>query len=357
MNRSLLAKSSLAGLGGLVALVAPACTPTLEDRTSIVDAPRVLAIRATPAEALPNQLVHLEALYADASGALTVAPLDWTYCLARKPLAELGPVARECLDATSADQLVLGSGRFVDGRVPRDVCQRFGPNPPPAMVGEPSGRPVDPDVTGGYYQPTVAFRTDDPSIDPSIAQLRVLCGLASAPASVVAEFNQRYHANANPNIASLSVVRSGTTIPVPEDGAGAPATLTVGETVELSLAWPSCPETGVCGDGICSSDETRTSCASDCTTPVGCGGGETYVVYDPSSLALSERREALRVAWFSSAGTLDESRTGKDGDDRTTSSENLFTAPATVGDLVLFVVLRDERGGADYRGYRFTVSP
>lgn len=341
----------------VVTTFALGCADPLADATSRVDAPRVLAVRATPAEPLPNQMVRLEALFADASGALTVAPLAWTFCTTRKPLAELGPIARECLDPASSGQVALGSGLAVDGRVPRDVCQLFGPNPPPAMAGQPNGRPVDPDATGGYYQPTIAFRTDDPSIDATVAQLRVSCGLASAPTEAVTAFNQRYHRNENPRIDALVLDPEGAAIGVPEDGAANAPTVSAGQPLSLAVTWPSCPEVSVCGDGICGADETRTSCAADCTTPVGCRGAESYVAYDAASATLQVRREAIRVAWYSTAGELAEPRTGTASDDASTSSANTLTAPSVPGDFRVFVVLRDERGGADFRTYRFTVAP
>lgn len=333
------------------------CADPLADTTSRVDAPRVLAIRTTPAEALPNQLVHLEALYADATGALAIAPIRQTFCTARKPLAELGPVSRECLDPESDELVLLGDGREVDGRLPREVCQLFGPNPPAAQPGEPNGRPVDPDATGGYYQPVLVFRTDDPTLDPTVSAVRVLCGLASAPTDAVTEFNTRYRRNENPTFDAVELLEGGVTVAVPEDGAGVPPRVMAGSSVSFTVRWPACPTTDVCGDGICSIDETRTSCVADCTTPVGCGGSERYLVYDSAVRELSVRREAMRVAWYATRGAWDVPRTGRASDDPERGSDNVFVAPSEAGEVVIYLVLRDDRGGTAFAAHRLDVVP
>lgn len=346
-------------LVSMAALAAQACVPTLDDPTSRVTEPRILAIRAVPAEAAPNQNVQLTALYADASGTLSMGPLSWTYCTTRKPLAELGPVARACFDATSMGQVAIGTGLTVSGRLPRDACRLFGPNPPPAVQGEPNGRPVDPDPTGGYYQPTIAFRTDATDGDPTLAQVRIACSLANAPSDVTIEYGQRYRRNANPTISSLVLLQGGNSTPVPTDGAGAPPTIHVNESVRLEVAWPDCPTDGVCGDGICGDDESSTSCAGDCvgSNPPTCNGAETYVRFDSTSLALVRARESMHVTWYGNRGSFETARTGRAGDDLVNASDVGFTAPASAGDVVVWVVVRDERGGTEFSAHRITVVP
>lgn len=332
-----------------------ACASSLDDPTPRVDVPRVLAISAEPAEPLPNTSTRLTALFADASGELSVAPLDWTYCIARKPLAELGPVSRTCFDKSVTEaHVAIGTGRSVAGRIPRESCRLFGPNPPPAMPGEPNQRPVDPDVTGGYYQPVIAFRTDG-ARDPTLAQVRVMCDVSNGTPQAIVEFGLRYRANVNPSIASLTHVEAGTTIA--EVGVGPATTVAPGTTATLELAWPSCPENGVCGDAICSDDETYETCPDDCTDPVGCDGAETYVLVDPIDGTLVRRREAISVTWYATAGTFDVARSGRAGDDTATSTTNQLTFPNQPGDVSAWAVIRDERGGTSFRGYRFTVAP
>src|SRR5262249_46392906 len=82
---------------GLGARLLFGCVPDVEDSDTRVSAPRVLAVRAEPPEAEPRAKVKLSALYADHTGTLSEGKLDWALCLARKSLAELGPISRACL--------------------------------------------------------------------------------------------------------------------------------------------------------------------------------------------------------------------------------------------------------------------
>ena len=85
--------STLLGLALLAA-----CIPDLPRDQGLVTAPRVLAVRAVPAEAPPGARVELSALVAGAPA----DGLEWALCVARKPLTELGPVAQECIDGFAA---------------------------------------------------------------------------------------------------------------------------------------------------------------------------------------------------------------------------------------------------------------
>ena len=325
-------------------LLVVGCADVLPDETPYVDAPRVLAVQAAPAEVAAGEVTHLTALYADASGALTEGDVDWALCLATKPLAELGPVNEGCLDPASPDLSLIGSGLEVDATLPVDACSLFGPNPPPAEDGSSGGRPTDPDVTGGYYQPALGF-VDGGAADTMLAPLRIRCGLANVSQETYVAWNLGYHSNENPAVTSFTV-----------DGADAGSTTVApGATVALGAGWADCPADPVCGDGVCSAGEDQTSCAEDCATPVGCGGAESYVVYDGETL--NTRREAISAAWFTTGGGLAEARNGQDGDDTSAAVSNTWTAPESAGDVWLGVVLRDERGGVGYAGYHVTVGP
>ncbi len=338
----------------LIALLA-GCASALVDDTPYVVTPRVLAVRAEPAEVEPGDDVRLVSLYADASGALATAPVDWAFCTALKPLAELGPVAPSCLDAASPDLIPIGSGLDVSGVLPADACSRFGPNPPPPAEGEAAGRPTDPDVTGGYYQPAVGFPEDESGI--TLVSPRVRCGLANVAQETYVAWNQRYHSNENPTVEALFLARGGETVEVPADSDGAPPAVAPGEDVTLSVSWPVCSDVGTCGDGVCSVDEDLGTCAEDCANPVGCGGAETYLLYDPDTQALGTRREAVSATWFATGGTFDEARNGRAGDEVENGVENGWQAPEDAGEVWIGVVLRDERGGVAFGGYRLAVSP
>lgn len=311
--------------------------PEFADDLSLVEAPRVLAVSASPAEAEPGAAVTLTALVADASGTVSAAPLDWSLCRARRPLAELGPVARACLEGQADAVLAVGAGPTVEARVPDDVCRRFGPDPPPTAAGQAAGRPVDPDGSGGYYQPVLVDAPDDAL---ALFQLRVRCGAAGATQAEAAELRRRYRVNTNPEIVGVEVA---------EQGVDDALLVAAGEEVVLVIRWPDCPAEPRCGDGLCTLDEDIDACAVDCTDPRGCGGAETYLRFDPEALALTSAREAMRVAWYATAGGFATTHTGRAADDTGATSTNTWTAPAEPGPATIWIVVRDERGGASWR--------
>lgn len=336
-------------------LIVPACAPVLDDDTPYVSSPRVLAVRVDPPEVVAGAEVHLTALYADATGALGAAPLDWAFCGASRPLAELGPVAGACLDPSSEALLPIGAGLETVGTVPADACSLFGPNPPPPVDGAPGGRPVDPDVTGGFYQPALGFDTTSGSA--TFVPVRVRCGLANVSQETYIAWNSSYRSNESPSVASVSLVRADGEQVLSTEGAAPPPEVGPGEVLTVRISWPDCPEIGVCGDGVCSSDEDVSACAEDCTTPRGCDGAETYVVYQPDDATLHTRREGLSATWFATGGTLDDARNGREGTDTTTTLDNGWTAPERAGEVWIAVALRDERGGVSFASFRVRVAP
>jgi hypothetical protein len=352
-------RAALAALVLAVGATTAACIPELADGASRVDAPRVLAVRAEPAEAAPGRPVTYTALYADATGELAEAPVDWAYCLLRKPLSELGPVNRGCFVATDEDALApLGTGLSAMGMLPRDGCRLFGPTPPPPRDGEPVGRPVDPDATGGFYQPVRLLVRDDSGAEAyTLFEHRITCGAAGTTQEQALELTRRGRPNANPVPAPLLLARGGEVLELRGDDTAPPVEVAAGETVRLGTAWPDCPEVGVCGDGVCSADEDRARCLADCRTPAGCGGAEHYVAFDPLRRAVVLQRESIRVAWLATAGVFTEERTGREPDDRGRDSENTWTAPDVPGDVSLWVVLRDDRGGTAWQRHRIRVVP
>lgn len=319
----------------IACLVASACAPELEVDLSRIDRPRVIALIASPAEAEPGESVTLRALVATPTGSDAQAELDWALCLARRPLAELGPVAPACLDPNAGPEQLTALGRAseVTAELPSDACRRFGSEPPASEPGEPTGRVVDPDATGGYFQPILARPRGDEG-EPgelAIVGVRLACGLAGATAAQSAEHTARYQRNVAPRVVEFGL-REG------------PSIVAAGERVELRVSWADCPSTPQCGDGLCSLDEAAT-CNEDCTTLAGCEGAETHVFFDPLALSLATRREAIGVTWYASAGELDEARTGRASDDELAFADNGWVAPDEPGPVYLWVVLRDDRGG------------
>lgn len=278
---------------GLLALAA--CDEGLDQRLAILHGPRVLAVIAEPAEAKPRAKVMFHAVIASPDGPVTASP-SWAFCAAPKPPTEDNAVSDGCI---GEDQLLaLGTGPTAMGTLPADGCLRFGPDVPPGM----DFRPRDPDATGGYYQP-VRVALDDLL---AFGLTRITCKLGRAPAEVAFDYDQRYVANENPVLEPMVLDQ------VPAD-----------RDVTLRATW---------------------SAAS----------AESYLYFDPAAQALVERREAMRVSWFATGGSLavDASAVGET-DEATEVSTTWHTPPA--GAAWIWMVLRDSRGGIATRAYSVTV--
>jgi hypothetical protein len=313
----------------LAALVAPAlagCVPEFDDTESLIDERRIIALPATPAEVdlrrvgVPGDIT-LEAVVADRldRGEPNVV---WTLCTDRKPLSELGPVSERCLAGPDLPEdvgIVLGRGATISATVPENACQLFGPERPDPEPGKPAGRPVDPDATGGFYQPVLAW------LDGKVvlSGIRINCGLLHVPPEISTDYAARYSLNENPVIDRLEFLGGDGSVAASVENGG-DATLQAGGTYTIRAMWAACPSTS-------SSDEP------------GCTGAESYVVYDPATFVLDEKSEALVVAWYATDGRFDSERTGpKTGGGP--GSENRFSAPSG-GAVRLWAVLRDDRGG------------
>ncbi|HTM43557.1 MAG TPA: hypothetical protein VL137_01305, partial [Polyangiaceae bacterium] len=98
---------------GFGACVLPACRPDIEGGASLIDSPRVLAIRSQPAEARPDDMVSWSALFVGPNGDEDPANLDWALCLERKPLAVAGEISSNCLLPRGKALLDLGDGTTV----------------------------------------------------------------------------------------------------------------------------------------------------------------------------------------------------------------------------------------------------
>lgn len=260
------------------------CENALDQRLDLVDAPRVLAVVSDPAEAKPGAMVTLSALVASPTGPVTAAPA-WALCTAPKAPTEDNAVATGCI---GTDQLVpLGTAPTATATIPTDACQLFGPDVPPGGY-----RPRDPDPTGGYYQPV---RADAGDAGLAFGFARITCNLPSAPGDVAHEYQMSYVANANPVLHPLVV-----------------GDVTAGSDVTITASWDD---------------------------------PETYLYYDPRNQTLVTRREAMRVSWFATGGSLPVDATAVGEDDPATSVSTTWHAPAAAGPAWLWVVLRDSRGG------------
>lgn len=329
-----------------------ACVPTFDDNLPLVDKPTLIAIQAEPAEAAPGKDVQLSALVATPDPSGPTPKLSWGLCTARKPLTELGPVNPVCIQApTNAEKDIvdLGGGTAVKATLPMDACRLFGPSLPEPMNGEPAGRPVDPDPTGGFYQPVSVTLLD--SAVTSMGSVRIFCPPSGLDQEQAAQFNANYRNNQSPSIAQLSArTDSGEILPIPDE----PEALSVSanQVLNLQASWHPCPHTAACGDGVCGAGEDRSNCADDCTNPKGCTGAEDYAWFNPDSRVVQQRHESIRVSWFSTAGHFQDAVTGRDESefDQTTTA-GVWTAPASGGELRVWAVIRDSRGGQSFRSF------
>lgn len=338
-------------VAGAIAAIAGACSPNLDDTTSLVTAPTVLAVQSSPAEAAATTPVTYTALVVDSSGDVRSLPVQWSYCNERNPLSNLGPVATQCTEPGNSALQLIGVGSSASAAIPARACTNFGPNPPPATKGQPAGRPVDPDTTGGYYQPVSVFLPGSSGTQILVYEMRLSCGFAGANEDAQGDLQAHYHLNENPAVASL--ISNGSALAL--DTSGKTNQVAVGAKVPLEVAWPTCPLTDVCGDGICGPDESVMSCAKDCKTPRGCAGAERFVNFDLGSQAVLDQRESIQVSWYATAGSFDNDSTGRVSTDTAVTSDNDWQAPSQAGTVHLWVVLDDARGGVGWAGYTIEV--
>jgi hypothetical protein len=270
-----------------------ACQPDFAAPLSLVDGPRLLAVRAEPPEAATGDVVTLTPLVAAPDGTVLMPALRWSLCLEPKATSENGAVSPACL-ADGGTTALAGPTL----RLPADGCRLFGPDVPPPLAGQPPTAPRAPDATGGYYQP---LRADLDGAPSGIVLERLRCAPAGASLELARAFQQQYTPNQNPQLTPLITTRDG-------------------RTITLSAGWTA-------------------------------SSAESYPVIDTLSQTLVLQREALTVSWYVSAGTLRDGRTGRSADDAALETSNRWTAPADAGTVHLWLVLRDSRGGVDFASY------
>jgi hypothetical protein len=343
----------------LLAGAAAACQPEFDDRQSFVGAIRVLGVRSEPPEAAPGTTIQYSALVGDTTGTKTDVPLEWAYCTLPKPVSETNDINVQCFSTGDFILPFMSTGESVSADIPatpENACNQFGPDLP-SIPGQPPGRPADPDSTGGYYQPIRLAVNRGDHYDFTVAETRLVCNLPGATAEVLLAFQKRYKPNQNPELESLvASTAAGDVTLSTEDLGDSGLVVAGGAAVPFTANWSACPVQASCGDGFCEGGEDATSCPQDCTTGKGCTGPESYVFYDLATRTLVDRREAMRVSWYSNAGSFTDDRTGRTEDESLlTTTTNTWTAPTTAGTFTLWVVLRDSRGGTGWKSYRVTV--
>jgi hypothetical protein len=293
----------------LAFLLLAGCVPKMGNPASLIASERLIGVRGDPAEAGPGDTVQYTSLVASPSGTVDERTLSWSLCNLRKPVAENTPVSQACL---TEDLPESAQGAQVSIQTPSAACVNFGPLAPPSSSG--TLRPTDPDPTGGYYQPIRL----DLGAQQAIFRERLHCDLAGASLLMSQEFRARYTVNQNPTLVSLSALVGDQ--PVLLDA------LPAGQRIRLVAVWSA-------------------------------DSAETYPVFDSASQSLVDQREALWISWFATAGAFDDSTTGRGEDDPTAWSDNSWQSPAVAGEVSLWLVLHDSRGGVDFATYTMTVAP
>jgi hypothetical protein len=335
MKRSFSPSVSLSILGAALLAAAVGCKPDLGAPISVVSGPQILAVRGEPAEAAPGTTIKYDLLAVDSTGTVADPMVGWAQCHIPKSPSDPNAVSVACLaipdDAglspTFTAAMPQGTIAGADGgHINIDACQHFGPDAPSDMPGV---RPRDPDVTGGYYQPVRANWHADAATLTGFDLERIRCDLANAPADVTAMYNASYKLNVNPQVASITLnpdtsptvlfaTGMSTTTPTP--------TVSAGQAVTLRVAWPA-------------------------------ESAESYLMWNLAAQMLETHREALSVSWFTSAGQYAHDSSGRDDQDTTTSTDDVWTAPTTTGPVHFWVVLRDSRGGVDFAEASVDVPP
>lgn len=265
------------------------CVPDPDDRPSVIDSTRILAIIAEPPEAEPGDEVTFRVVVASPDGPVEDPSAYWSFCTTKKSIAENNAVDAACWDEKYSP--FGGPSVEVVAAIPEDACSRYGPE-----ASDDSERPNDPDASGGFYQPV---RVSIPEL-AAFGFERLTCRLPNAPPDVVEAFEAAHRPNANPSIRELRI----------EDASGEPverASGTVSIRVEIDSA-----------------------------------SRESFLRYDQQTVSLIELEETLRASFFTNAGSLELDVLDVEGD----TIDLGWTLPDTAGEATLWVVLRDSRGGA-----------
>lgn len=303
------------GARSAAGLLLLSCVPEVGLPPSRVVAPRVIAVQAEPPEVAPGERVRLRLWVATPSGparAATLADATWDFCRAPKPPSEDNFVSPRCLQDPTARLPIAATGPEVEAEVPAEACAWHGPQAPPTAPGEPSPRPRDADATSGYYQP---LRVVTALVaQPTIAAVRILCGLATAAPETAAAYRAGYRPNQSPPLPRLSIQLADDATGARLGEGSSPIVVPAERELRLSLQLPL-------------------------------GSAEDYLRFDLATQALQSEREVLRVSWFATAGALAESVSAVDDRGAAGLLAGTSWQPAgSAGPAWLWAVLRDSRG-------------
>lgn len=291
----------------LFVLMLGACQAPQDLPPYAIDAPRLLGVRITPAQAKPGEVVQREVLAVDALGQRILTPPTFARCELPKTLGERSLVSQACL---------MGQGLVpISARDPIDrlSCQRFGPTPLPAKNEEdPRPRPVPPDKSGGYYSPEQIQIPGTPI--KAFYRIRTQCDLLGATREVFDDYNARFQPNQGPSLQDAQLT------PAPRaQEANWQIQVPIGQPIDLSLK-------------------------------VAASLAQTYIIYEIPRNQIVEARESLTLRWYAHGATLERSEETLEAIDldREAAFSNKLTLGPT-GQANLWLVLQDSRGAMSWR--------
>lgn len=252
------------------------------DPESLVKGLRVLAVRATPAEAAPGQQVTIEPLVVDTRG--RGVALDWAVC-------RLGPtpIDPRCVTSDTAPYLdPAGSGTTATITMPPFSQADL----------------VRIDFTGGLYAP-VRLRARATGGDSTMGAVTAVYGVRWSVGLPVPPNN-------NPTIASMAIVKDGQPTVLEE---ATPQAITAGQ--EVTLRTTITPESS-----------------------------EEYLAIrgDPRTTPPEQTSERIAVSWLVTAGKPTPDTTGPERPDTEIAFDP--DKPVAAGTMIdVWAVARDERGG------------
>ena len=152
-----------------------------------------------------------------------------------------------------------------------------------------------------------------------------------------AEYNRTYTLNINPHLASVTgKVSSASPLPLPREGmtpgGNVLGPVPAGATITVRADWTA---------------ESRESYPvwETATQSGGTGSGGKLVTHF----------EALRVSWFGTGGAFAHDRSGRGETETETFTEVEWKAPDAPGQVFVWAVLRDSRGGVDWGAFRIEI--
>jgi hypothetical protein len=265
------------------------------DPITLVNAPRVLAVKAEPPEIAAGQSTTLTAIHYPAS----LTAFDWAYCTHFPVIGSTDLVAPDCLSTDSGDFLVpLGSGESVKLTMP---------NLPIMSLGLP-------DSTDGFYLPVrVRYKDETGATRNAVYRLRYNFAFPPFPAPTP---------NQNPKLAGVYVIGGDGGLPV---DAGTEGTTPLDDT-SMASAGPNTPI-------------SMRALFMD-------GSVEMYPTLQDKML--TQVPELLDVQWFAEArGKWSSTDTGTDRPDDTFTPDK--DSGRTAGQRFdIYLIAHDNRGGTDW---------